>query len=88
MKFKSPFISACVLSLSLSACSILPQKDRPQAYQQNLLTKCPQHLPQLTDGKGGTVGATMNEWAKIYHRCKIRHNGLVQALDLQIRSQP
>lgn len=52
--------------------------------QESLLVKCPDELPALTDGTGGDVAVTMNEWAAQYHRCAKPHNGLVDA----VRGQP
>ncbi|WP_425353271.1 Rz1-like lysis system protein LysC [Salinicola aestuarinus] len=68
-----------VSALMLSACSTtLPPAAPP--IQQNLLTRCPETLPALTDGTGRDVVLTMREWAGQYQRCAIRHNGLVDAL--------
>lgn len=80
MKYRNRYISAFVLSLSLSACSTQPQTVTKPAYQQNLLTPCPTTLPHLTDGTGRDVAITMRDWARTYHRCQIRHNGLVKAV--------
>lgn len=78
MKRKSLCTCACVLSLALSACST-PQPEAKH-YQQNLLKKCPEELALLGDGTGRDVALTMNAWAKTYHDCKTRHNGLVDAV--------
>lgn len=42
--------------------------------------KCKETLPELNDGTGGEVLVTMTQWAAIYHDCKTRHNGLVDAV--------
>lgn len=80
MKFRTRFISACALSLALSACSTPQLVEKPRQYQQNLLVKCPVTLSQLTDGTGADVSLTMAEWAATYHDCAARHNGLVEAV--------
>ena len=80
MRSSARYIAASALSLTLSACSTTPL---PAALpiQQSLLQRCPAELPALTDGTGGDVALTMNVWASQYHRCAIRHNGLVDAIE-------
>lgn len=63
----------------LSACSTQPVEVKP--YQQNLMKPCPGVLPDHVDGTAGTVLTTGVEWAKVYHDCKVRHNGLVEAIN-------
>lgn len=77
MRFKSRFISACVLSLSLSGCLTLRPEVMPQ---ENLMVKVPQELPQMTDGTGAVIGETMKVWASYYHECRVRQHGLVDAI--------
>lgn len=48
--------------------------------QQNLLVKCPDQLPEYADGQAGTAARVAAETAGIYHDCKTRHNGLVDAI--------
>ncbi|NYS80111.1 hypothetical protein HZS80_20820 [Halomonas glaciei] len=45
------------------------------------MQRCPSVLPLLTTGTGEDVTLTMREWAAEYHRCAIRHNGLVDVLE-------
>lgn len=80
MRLKSLFSAMFVslLAMTLSGCLIFQPKERPP---ENLLTKCPQELPMLTDGTGKDVVLTMRDWANQYHDCKTRHNGLVDAIN-------
>jgi hypothetical protein len=80
VKWLSLFISAFVLSLSLSGCSIWGQKHQPKPYQQNLLAKCPVKLAPLSDGTARSVALAMNQWKASYNDCATRHNGLVDAI--------
>src|SRR5690554_6093486 len=77
VRSRSRFISACVLSLSLSGCLTLRPVVNPQ---ENLMVKVPMELPQMTDGTGATLGETMKTWASYYHECRIRQHGLVDAI--------
>lgn len=81
------FIVMCA-SLTLAACSSTPL--RPEApIQANLLQKCPEVLPPLPGNTGADVLPTMKEWAVQYHDCRLRHNGLVDALSApQSKSMP
>lgn len=45
------------------------------------MQKCPEELPTLSDGKGDTAALTIKVSAAIYHDCKTRHNGLVDAVN-------
>ena len=76
MRSRSLFIAMCACLTLVSACST-PQ---PRHYQQNLLIRCPETLPTLNDGTGGTILETMKLWAEQYHGCAIPHNGLVDAI--------
>lgn len=53
--------------------------------QENLLVKVPTQLPQMSDGKGKTVAATMRLWASQYQECRIRQHGLVDAWNEMIK---
>ncbi len=35
----------------------------------------------MSDGTGEVIGQTMNEWASLYHECRIRQHGLVDAIN-------
>lgn len=63
----------------LSGCST-PPPVRQEVDQSSLLLKFPESLPLLTDGTGRDIVLTMREWASMYHECRIRHNGLVDAV--------
>lgn len=80
MKFESRFIAMSALGRTLCACSTAPLP-ASGLIQQTLLTRCPETLPPLTDGTGGEITLTMNDWAWQYHDCATRHNGLVDALN-------
>lgn len=45
------------------------------------MTKVPDQLPPLTDGTGQDVVLTMREWGSLYHECRIRQHGLVEAIN-------
>jgi hypothetical protein len=55
--------------------------------QASLLARCPPELPPLTDGAAGDVLQTMTEWAAIYHDCRIRHDGLVEVVLLDVKRE-
>ena len=59
---------------------MLPSGVNLSPDQQNLLTKCPETLPELSDGTGQTGALVIKQTASIYHDCKTRHNGLVDAV--------
>lgn len=66
--------------LPLSACSTKPLVVQTYpSIPDNLQIRCPDTLPPVEDGKAGTLLATAVEWARIYHRCRVIHNGLVTA---------
>lgn len=44
------------------------------------MIKVPRELPQMSDGRGATVGQAMKEWASLYQECRIRQHGLVDAI--------
>uniref|UniRef100_UPI0035698DE9 hypothetical protein n=1 Tax=Marinobacter sp. TaxID=50741 RepID=UPI0035698DE9 len=71
----------CVLSLTLSGCSMLRYGVSLSPDQQTLLTKCPKVPAQLTDGTGADVAIVIKETASVYHDCATRHNGLVDAVE-------
>lgn len=77
MKSKSRFIAMFACLLMVSACSGLQPGVKLSASQQNLLKKCPETLPEPTDGTGGALLFNGVSWAYIYHDCMTRHNGLV-----------
>lgn len=45
------------------------------------MIKVPMTLPPLTDGTGQDVILTMRDWASLYHECRIRQHGLIDALE-------
>lgn len=45
-----------------------------------MLVKCPEELTQLSDGTGRSVVLLIKDVAAAYHDCKVRHNGLVDAV--------
>lgn len=50
--------------------------------QETFLTKCPDTLP-YDYGKTGKDWTLMaKEWSSIYHECSIRHNGIVDAIEI------
>jgi hypothetical protein len=55
--------------------------------QASLLVRCPPELPILVDGSAGEVLQTMTEWAVIYHDCRIRHDGLVEVVLLDVKRE-
>ncbi len=65
-------------AFALSGCFATWLSVTPPA---NLMTKCPETLPTLTDGTGKDIVLTMRDWASEYHDCKTRHNGLVDAIN-------
>lgn len=46
----------------------------------NLMAKCPETLPEFSDGNADTAASVATQTASIYHDCKTRHNGLVDAV--------
>jgi len=49
-------------------------------FQESLMVKCPETLPELTDGNADTAALVLRETQSIYHNCAPRHNGLVDAI--------
>lgn len=45
------------------------------------MTKVPETLPKLTDGTGQDVVLTMRDWASLYHECRVRQHGLIDAIE-------
>ncbi|GAA0586919.1 hypothetical protein GCM10008997_39040 [Halomonas salifodinae] len=68
------------MATTLSACSTTPPPGA-DPIQQGLLRPCPATLPALTDGTGQDVALTLARWARQYHDCATRHNGLVELLE-------
>lgn len=68
------------ISATLSGCLTLGQKGQMPTFQESLLVKCPDTLPELTDGNADTAALVLRETQSIYHNCAPRHNGLVDAI--------
>lgn len=74
-------LAAVLLGLFVSSCSTHPSGANLSPDQQGLLVKCPPVPAQLSDGTGRDAALVIKEVAAIYHDCKIRHNGLVDAVN-------
>ena len=81
MKLKSLYIVMFASLLMVSGCSTLLPTGKP--YQENLLSLCPTTLPNLTNPDQATSKEVLLVWSEagsMYHDCRIRHNGLVEAV--------
>lgn len=72
------FIATSAL-LILAACSSM-QPQQASLYQANLLQECDDALPELNGNTGSEIAPLMIQWAAQYHECRLRHNGLVDAV--------
>ena len=56
------------------------QPQQASQYQANLIHKCDDTLPILDGNTGAEIAPLMVQWASQYHDCRLRHNGLVDAV--------
>lgn len=69
------------LMITLLGCSTKQPEVPAKPLQQALMFRCPVDLPELPDGTGRSVLEALSVWSAQYHRCSIRHNGLVDTLE-------
>ncbi|EAB8055721.1 hypothetical protein EXB42_19190 [Salmonella enterica subsp. enterica serovar Agona] len=52
-------------------------------YQENLLTKCPVHLPRLAGTTGRDAAELLTLYLDLYGQCAARHNQFVDEINLR-----
>jgi len=78
MKFSLSLIIFCLVLLT--GCSQTKYIIDPELMQESFLVKCPEVLPFDYEKDGQSWVLMAKEWASIYHKCAIIHNGTVDAI--------
>lgn len=75
-------MSLLTLLLTLTGCTTTYITEAP-IINENLLVKCPKDLSALEGTTGEDFIQLTRSWSSQYHECEVRHNGLIDTLELR-----
>lgn len=73
-------------ALMMQGCSYLtPLQIRPPLIDPTLTVRCPDTMPKAANGTRGEILNTWREAVEQYHDCRLRHDGLVDSVEVLIK---